>query len=215
MQLELLASLGAIAVLILVTEYLWRHGKLHVEVSRKIIHMGTGALIAWWPHYMGWTTIQLLTLAMLVAILLSYKFRIFKSIHSVKRLTRGEILYPVGIGLCALLEPAPWVFSVAVLHLALADGLAAIAGVRYGHRTRYTIISHGKSLVGSAAFFVTSFLIFTIASFIVSENGLPHLYGWFLWSALTLTFVENISWYGLDDITVPLSVIVILTVLPS
>lgn len=215
MLFELVVSLAILAALILITEFVWRRGKLHVEVSRKIIHIGTGIFISSWPHYMGWTLIQLLAVAMLIVILISHKFHILKSIHSVKRLTRGEILYPIGIGLCALLEPAPWVFTVAVLHLALADGIAALAGVHYGQRTRYTIISHGKSLVGSGAFFATSFLIFTSASFIVSENALPHLYGWFLWAALTLTFVENISWYGLDDITVPLSVIVILTLLPS
>lgn len=215
MLLELFFSLLAIFLLLCVMEYLWRTKKVHVEVSRKVVHMGTGVIIAFWPHYLNWTLIQLISAAMLVIILISHHFHIFKSIHSVARLTKGEILYPFGIMLCALLEPAPWVFSVAVLHLAFADGIAALVGVHYGHKTRYTLISHGKSLVGSLAFFATSFLIFAGASFLVSENALPHLYGWFLWSALMLTFVENISWYGLDDITVPLSVIVILTVLPT
>lgn len=215
MLIELFLSLLAVALLLCITEILWRGGKLHVETSRKIVHMGTGVIVAFWPHFLDWSVVQLLALAMLAAILVSHQFHIFKSIHSVSRLTKGEILYPIGIGICALLEPAPWVFSVAILHLALADGLAAIAGVHYGKKTRYMIISHGKSLLGSAAFFVTSFLIFVGASFLVSENALPHLYGWFLWSALTLTFIENISWYGLDDITVPVSVIVILTLLPS
>lgn len=215
MFIELFLSLTAVFLLLLVTEILWRKHKLHVEVGRKIVHMGTGVIVAFWPHFLGWTTIQAVVLAMLAVILFSYKFNIFKSIHSVDRLTRGEILYPVGILICAFLEPAPWVFSVAILHLALADGLAAVVGVHYGKSTRYQIISHGKSLAGSLTFFVTSFLIFVGASFVVSENALPHLYGWFLWSALTLTLVENLSWYGLDDITVPVSVIVILTLLPG
>jgi phytol kinase len=212
---ELFLSLAAVFLLLLITEILWRKHKLQVEVGRKIVHMGTGVIVAFWPHFLNWTIIQVAALAMLAVILISYKFNIFKSIHSVNRLTRGEILYPVGILICALLEPAPWVFSVAILHLALADGLAAVVGVHYGKSTRYQIISHGKSLAGSLTFFVTSFLIFVGASFIVSENALPHLYGWFLWSALTLTLVENLSWYGLDDITVPVSVIVILTLLPA
>jgi phytol kinase len=215
MLLLLLLSLLAIFLLLLVMEYLWRTGKVHSEVSRKVVHMGTGVMIAFWPLYIKWEIIQLLSVVMLVVVLISHHFHIFKSIHSVKRLTRGEILYPIGIGISAFLEPSPWVFTAAILHLALADGIAAIVGLHFGHKTRYTLISHGKSLVGSAAFFVTSFAIFVSASFLVSDNALPHLYGWFLWSALTLTFVENISWYGLDDITVPLSVIIILTVLPS
>ncbi len=177
--------------------------------------MGTGAMIAFWPLYLKWETIQAVSVLLLIVVLISHKYHIFKSIHSVKRITKGEILYPLGIGICAFLEPTPWVFTAAILHLALADGVAAIVGVHYGKKTSYKLISHGKSLVGSAAFFITSFAIFVSASFLVSDNALPHLYGWFLWSALVLTLVENVSWYGLDDITVPVSVIVILTLLPG
>lgn len=215
MLINIAITLAAIGALLLAAEYLWRSGKLNIEVSRKVVHIGTGIMIAFWPYILSWTAIQLLSLALLAVVLVSYKFHIFKSIHSVKRLTKGEILYPIGIGLCALLEPAPWVFTAAILHLALADGLAAIAGVHYGKKTSYNLLSHGKSLVGSLTFFVTSFLIFVGASLFVSEQTLPLLYGWFLWSALVLTFIENISWYGLDDITVPVSVIIILTLLPA
>lgn len=215
LAVSLIAVGAPIGVLLLATEYAWRAKKLHVETSRKIVHIGTGVMIAFWPFFLSWTVIQLLAAGLLVAVLISYKFHIFKSIHSVKRITRGEILYPVGIGLCALLEPSPWVFTAAILHLALADGFAAIAGVHYGKNTGYTLLSHGKSLVGSLAFFVTSFLIFVSASVFIADTTAPVLYGWFLWSALVLTFVENISWYGLDDITVPISVIIILTLLPT
>lgn len=215
MFFKLFLSLLAIFLLLVVTEALWRKDKLGIEVSRKIVHMGTGTMIAFWPLYLKWEVIQAMSVLLLVAVLISHKYHILKSIHSVERITKGEILYPLGIGICAFLEPAPWVFTAAILHLALADGIAAIAGVHYGRKTSYKLISHGKSLVGSAAFFITSFAIFVSASFLVSDNALPHLYGWFLWSSLVLTLVENVSWYGLDDITVPVSVIVILTLLPS
>lgn len=214
MLISLAASLSAIFVLLIITEYLWRAKKLNVEVSRKIVHMGTGVMIAFWPFFLSWTMIQLLALALLIVVLVSYKLHFFKSIHSIERITIGEILYPIGIGLSALLEPSPWVFTAAILHLALADGLAAVIGVHYGKRTKYHLMSHGKSLVGSLTFFVVSFCIFVSASFFIAENTVP-LYGWFVWSALAVTFVENISWYGLDDITVPISVIVILTLLPT
>ncbi len=100
-----------------------------------------------------------------LVVLVSHKLKIFKSIHLVDRITKGELLYPIGIAICAFLEPIPWVFTAAILHLALADGMAAIIGTHYGHKTRYTLISHGKSVAGSAAFFVTSFAIFISASF--------------------------------------------------
>lgn len=214
MLLELFLSVVFIFALLLITEALWRLGKLHIETSRKIVHIGTGVLVAFWPYYLSWTTIQLLSLALLYVIVISYKFHIFKSIHSIKRLTIGEILYPVGIGLCALLEPSPWVFTIAILNLTLADGFAAIIGIKYGAKNRYAILSHGKSIAGSFAFFAVSFGIFVVASFLVDDNELPHQYGYFILAAGALTLVENISWYGLDDITVPLGAIVILALLP-
>lgn len=215
MLLGLLLSFSSIFILLLVTEILWRTEKIQVEVSRKIVHMGTGVIIAFWPLFLSWEVIQLASLAMLFIILISSKFNIFKSIHSVDRITKGEILYPVGIGICALLEPAPWIFTAAILHLALADGMAAIIGVKYGKKTRYSLLSHGKSLAGSLAFFSVSLAIFVSAMFFISHSTSPSLFAWFVWSALALTFLENISWYGLDDITVPVGVIIILTVLPT
>ncbi len=215
MLLLLAASLFAIFGLLMTTEYLWRTKKITIEVSRKIVHMGTGVVVAFWPFYLNWTIVQLAALALFIVVLVSYKLHIFKSIHAIKRITLGEVLYPIGIGVAALLEPAPWVFAAAILHLAVADGLAAIVGVHYGKRTRYHLLSHGKSLVGSLTFFIVSFVIFVSATFFLSDHTIPNIYGWFLWSALAVTFVENISWYGLDDITVPVSVIIILTLLPT
>ena len=148
MIVSIFISLAAIFLLLLITESLWRQHKLPTETSRKIIHMGTGVIIAFWPLYLSWLTIQLLSLCLLVVILLSHHFHIFKSIHSVKRLTKGEILYPVGIGLCALLEPAPWMFTAAILHLALADGLEVGDPVR--HRSRVARRHHRPPLGVSA-----------------------------------------------------------------
>lgn len=210
-MLYVIVALSAIFCLLILAELLWRTKRLEVEISRKIVHIGTGIIVASWPYYLDWTTIQLLSLALLAVVIVSYKLRIFQSIHAIERLTIGEVLYPVGIGICALLSPAPWVFTVAVLHLTLADGLAAIIGLKYGKKNRYMLISHGKSLAGSGTFFLVSFLLLTVSSFVIDEHALPHMYGLFLLSAFILTLVENISWYGLDDVTVPIAVIVILT----
>jgi dolichol kinase len=58
-----------------------------------------------------------------------------------------------------------------------------------------------------------SLAIFISASLVISDNKLPGYYLGFAGASLLLTLVENVSWYGLDDITVPVSVIVILTIL--
>lgn len=201
--------------LILIGEFLWKKKIVGVELSRKFIHMGTGVIVAFSPYFLDWWQIQALSVAFLVVILLSSKFRIFQSIHAVKRLTKGEILYAVGIGICAFLEPAPWIFVAAIMHLAIADALAAIVGLKWGKRTRYMLLSHGKSMIGSLTFFYVSVGILLSAYFFVTPGNLPDTYLLLLVTPAVLTVLENISWYGSDNVTVPVMVIVLLSGLPS
>lgn len=214
-MIELVLACVAIFLLLLITEFMWRSRRVHVETSRKIIHMGTGMIVAFMPFFIRYELIQLLSLAFLLVVIASYKFKFFQSIHSVKRFTIGEILYPIGIGVCALLEPAPWIFTAAILHLAIADSLASVVGHKWGKRTRYYIVTHGKSLVGSAAFFVTSSLIFAAAIPFVMASSLPSLPLLLIFCPLVLTGLENLSLFGSDDLTVPIAVIVLLSSLPS
>jgi phytol kinase len=214
-MLELLIACFLILGLILTSETLWKRKKISTEISRKIIHMGTGIIVAFMPLFISYTWIQLLSVAFLLVILASYRLRIFQSIHAVKRVTIGEFLYPVGIGVCAFIEPAPWIFTAAILHLAIADSTAAIFGQKWGKRTRYMIITHGKSLVGSLAFFLTSAGIFFAVTLFVQPQNLPSLPLLLGVIPLTLVLLENVSLFGSDDITIPVAVIVMLSILPT
>ena len=201
--------------LLLISEYLFKKKIIDAEVSRKFVHMGTGVIVAFTPYFLSWTEIQILSLAFVVVILLSSKFRFFRSIHSVKRSTKGELLYAIGICICAFLEPASWIFVAAILHLAIADALAAIVGIKWGKRTSYQLLSHGKTMLGSLTFFYVSVLIFAGAYFFVEPENLPSTYLLLIVSPAILTIFENISWYGSDNITIPVMVIVLLSGLPS
>jgi phytol kinase len=207
------ASLVSIFFLLCITEYLWRKNIVVVETSRKIIHIGTGIIIAFWPYYVEWPIITGLSIAMLAVISISYTCNIFGSIHSVQRITKGEILYPVSVGLCSLFQPEPWIFALAILHLALADGMAALIGLKYGKRTAYTKLSRGKSVAGSAAFFVTSFVLLMLGALLLPGADIDYMPIIFACIALGLTVLESLSWYGLDDITVPLGVVAVLSLL--
>lgn len=193
----------------------WEAGKLHVETSRKIIHMLTGAYIAFWPLFIPWTYIQLLSLALIAVIVLSYRYNIFRSIHEVDRLTSGELMFPLAIAVCAFIEPAAWMFTAAILHLAIADSMAAIVGTKWGNKSSYKIFNHKKSVTGSLAFIATSFAILLSTTFFVEPMNLPSAV-WLLGiMPLVLVVLENISFYGADNLTVPLAVIVMLAALPS
>jgi dolichol kinase len=195
----------------MVVELLWKTKKITPEIARKIIHIVAGSFIAFWPFFMSWQTIQLLSLAMFIVVYLSHHFGIFKAIHGVKRSTNGELLYPVGIGIIALLQPPEWVFAAALLHLAIGDGLAAIIGVRYGQNNQYKIGDHIKSLAGSLAFFVVSALIIVTVYAInletVSASGIAILFC----LPVLVTLIENFFVGGLDNVLVPLAVTLVLS----
>jgi phytol kinase len=214
-MIKLLLACVVVFILLVVTELLWRKKIVHVETSRKIVHVGTGIIVAFLPFFISYDLIKLLSIGFLVAIVVSYKLKIFHSIHAVKRFTIGEILYPIGIGICALLEPAVWIFTAAILHLAFADSVAALAGHKWGKRTKYYIVTHGKSLVGSFAFFASSFVILAASVPLVMATELPSLPLLLIFCPLVLTILENISLLGSDDITIPVAVIVLLSSLPS
>ncbi len=203
---ETLLALGGIGSLIIITEILWRKKMLAPEISRKLIHVIGGCLVAFWPQFMSFRTIQLLSLGLLLGIAISYRFGIFGSIHSVRRSTKGELIYPIGIGVCALLTNEPWIFTAAILHLAIADGLAAVIGTKWGRRTHYRFGPQRKSLIGTGAFFIVSLLIITISYSLLGTQHLTIGTLSLLGIAGLATVVENISPYGLDNLTVPLTI---------
>ena len=214
-MLDLFAVCFLVFFLIQSSEYLYKKKYIGPEVSRKLIHMGTGVIVAFTPYLLEWHEIQILSIAFLAVIFTSSQFKIFRSIHSVKRFTKGEVLYAVGIGICAFLEPANWVFVAAILHLAIADALAAVVGIKWGKRTSYMILSHGKSMLGSLVFFYISMGIMFSAFLFVSPANLPDAYLLLVVAPAILTVLENISWYGLDNVTIPVMVIVLLSGLPG
>lgn len=199
-------SLGLILLILVANEVLCRYKNLEPETGRKIIHISVGSFIAFWPLYMTWHQIQLLSLALFIGVFISYQFGVFGSIHNVKRRTSGELWYPVGIGLAALLTTQPWIFCVAILHLSLADGLAAIAGKKYGVM-HYRVGEHTRSIIGSFAFLIISFGLCVFA-FVVLRDEIPGIsLGVFAVTPFLATAVESISRHGLDNVFIPLAVV--------
>jgi phytol kinase len=189
-------------------EYWWRTHRIHGEFSRKFIHISVGSFVAFWPWFLSWNEIRLLSVAFLIAISISKAFNIFQSIHSVVRPTWGEVFFAVSVGLTTFITQDKWVFMAALLQMGLADGLAAVVGVRFGKGSRYQIFGHAKSLVGSLTFIAVSFLILILfqeqSGQVVNAYKLAGL-------PLLSAAVENFGIAGLDNLLVPLLVAWILS----
>jgi len=201
-------SLAIIFIILVASEYLWRTNKIEPETARKIIHIFVGSFIAFWPLYMSWRQIQVLSAVLFIGVLISYELGMFGAIHHVKRRTSGELWYPVGIGLSALLTTQPWIFCIAILHLSLADGLAAVVGTRWGLRgKKYYIGTHTRSILGSFTFLVVSSGLCLFAYLALSSELPGTSLAVFAIIPFLATAVESISRHGLDNVFIPLSVI--------
>lgn len=205
----LLLAVCFITFLVLcVAEFGWRRGWLRNEFGRKFVHITIGSFVAFWPLFLTWNQIFFLSAAFVAAVGLSKYLGIFKAIHSVQRPTWGEIFFALSVGLLALLTQNGWMYMAALLHMSLADGLAAIIGTQYGKRNRYSVLGHTKSIVGSVTFFSISLIILVGYSIGTDTSiGLFTLLG----TSLVATVLENVSTRGLDNITVPVWIAIVLS----
>ncbi|MGL5510833.1 MAG: phosphatidate cytidylyltransferase, partial [Microcoleaceae cyanobacterium] len=85
--------------IILLAESLNRFARIPTEISRKIVHIGTGnvILLAWWLNIPMWIGVSASVMAGAIA-LLSYKFRLLPSVDGVGRHSLGTFFYAVTMG---------------------------------------------------------------------------------------------------------------------
>lgn len=197
-----------IFLILLFAEYLSRYKGVHSELTRKFVHIAVGMFVAFWPFFLSWRQIQMLSLAFLAVVVISIKLDIFRSIHAVKRNAWGELLFAMVIGILAFISTDEWVFTAAMLFLSLADGMAAIIGLAWGDSNTYKVFGRTKSIAGSLAFFFTAIVIVMVYT-IFSGNA----YGavTLLWLPVAATIVENVAVNGTDNLAVPLLAALVLT----
>jgi len=201
-----LVVFATFCVLVL-SEWLSRAKEIHSELTRKLVHVAVGTFVAFWPFFLSWRQIQVLSLAFFVVVCLSIKFDIFRSIHAVKRSMTGELLFAIVIGLLASISTNPWVFTAAMLHLSISDGIAAVFGVLWGDGNSYKVFGRTKSLVGSGSFLLSSFLIL-LGYYLVS--GSTTSLATVFWLPFVATATENLAVQGTDNLVMPMIIALVL-----
>ena len=100
---------------------------------------------------------------------------------------------------------------MAILHLALADGLAAIVGQNFGDYWRYRVYGQVKTVVGTMTFWLVSLIILGVGSLLApSSVDYSHFGLIIILLPPILSFVENFSIKGTDNITVPFVLLIAL-----
>ena len=191
----------AIFLLLVIGELWWRKQRLNTEFTRKFVHITVGSFVAFWPFFLTWQEIRLLSVSFLIVVGISKYLRLFRAIHTVQRPTWGELFFALSVGAITFITHDKWVYAAALLQMSLADGFAAVVGTHYGQRFRYMIFGHAKSLLGTLTFFIVSAVLLII----FSHNSGQHLTYTFIFDlSVIASMIENLGVAGLDNLLVPL-----------
>ncbi|MEO8785142.1 MAG: hypothetical protein ABI221_02395 [Candidatus Saccharimonadales bacterium] len=208
--MKLLLSIAAVAAVLVLAEGLWRHKRLRGESNRKLVHIVIGTFIAFWPYFLSWPQIRWLSLGGLLLVLLASQSKHFHVGYDVNRRGHGDLFFPIGVGLASFISPSPLIFTIAILHLSLADGLAAIVGLRFGRGHQYKIRQYMKTVLGTLTFWLVSTLILAVGLLASPVHLSWPLWPLLVWLPLAATLLENVAVAGLDNLAVPLLIILVL-----
>jgi len=207
----LFATVSIFLILVL-SEFLWRKAHVRGEFARKFVHIIAGCFIAFLPFWVSYGWIIILAVGFIFANLVNRYTEIFHAIHAITRKSWGDLLFGLSILAMAVWGPNKWLFAGAILQVALADGMAAVVGTHYAKK-KYKVFDHYKSIIGTATYFVASFVIMV---FIVRLGELTSILSnieLFFVASISLTILENLSGYGLDNLSLPLGFVVIVKLL--
>lgn len=219
MILNLFIALTPVCLILLLSELLWRKKVIKGEKARKFIHILAGIWMALWPLYIPFDGIFILGSIALTILLYSRFTRLFHAIYAVKRKTYGEIFYALAIMVVAFLAQEPWIFTISILLLAVADGGAAVVGRYWGLANQYLVFgrkSLRKSISGTAAYLFLAYLSIFIGMLYARADSLlfplqsNDLVALFIVLPIGATLLENITPYGLDNLATPVFAAILL-----
>jgi len=195
------------ASILALCELLHKKG-MPAEHTRKIAHSLSTLLCLVVPVFFSSRVYALVFVAGALAILCAGKRGGFlRSIHSVERWTCGAYLLPVSI--CFAYYVSIWTrdnmcFVLPVLVLAISDPLACW----FGKSFKSKILLFNKTVAGTLAFFVSSWVL--CSTLFWSRSTCFQALGMAFAMSATLSAVELLSPKGTDNLTIPVSAILML-----
>ncbi len=186
------------------------------EFTRKLVHVSVGILIFFTPDIFSAALPAILLAFIFITVnFLAIRLGLLKGMHGVNRPTYGTVYYPLAFLILVIVfwYRSPAIISLSILVLALGDAAAAIVGETSRDPKVYFLTTDKKSLWGSAAMFVVSFLTLYLGISEYSgyiDDGYVALTA-SIAAAATATAWEALSSRGLDNLSIPLSVAFVLS----
>lgn len=212
------AFLAGIFFLLYFNDQLHKRFGIASEYTRKLAHFSATASTLSFPFLFTshWYVLGLAIVFFLI-LLLSMNTRYLKSIHEIDRYSAGSFLLPPAIYLPFLISVKtgdPFMFILPVLILAVSDPLAGLAGYIFREGNPQIVLFSWKlrkTVYGSSAFFISSFVLSLIALGIDAHQIGADTIIAALFIAAASTTTELLSPGGSDNLTVPLIVILVLS----
>ncbi len=203
----------AFLLLFALAEILYHYFSVKVELTRKLVHVGTGLLALFFPLMLGnhWLVL-LLCASFSIILLVSLKFKLLPSINAIERKSVGSLAYPLAVYTCYLAydyyEHQYIYYYLPIIILAICDPIAALSGKQWPIG-KYKVGNDSKTIMGSSMFFISSVIL--VVNFAINSEGFSSGKQ-IICSALIIgvlsTITEAISKKGWDNFTIPISVLV-------
>ena len=184
------------SILLVLVEVLKRKSFISNDLSRRLAHIGAGAINIVAPFFVSHVAIIMVNVLFAGLLLVGRNTDYFSSIKTTNRKTYGDVYFPLGIIVAAvvLLPEDITAFQYGVAIMGISDALAGFVGERWGRKT-VSILNNPKTLLGALVFYVSSLVI----TFILVPQFLPVVFI----LPLILTIVEFFLVFGLDNLILP------------
>lgn len=195
-------------------EILYHRYKVKAELTRKIVHVGTGLLTLLFPLMLSnhwWVLFLCASFALIL--LLSLKFHFLPSINAIDRESAGSLAYPVSVYAAFLFydlyDKHLVYFYLPILILAISDPVAALVGKKWPWG-EYKMGADKKTLAGSIGFLISAFAVCVTLLVLLSGSepiSLGRLVIKSFGLALAGSIAEGITSKGYDNIAIPLAIL--------
>ena len=197
---------GWLTMLALVAVLVRRRWSFQQEWSRKVVHIGGGAVVplAWVTGIDRWLALSAAALITLLAAF-NHRQRLLPAIEDVGRDSFGTVAY--GLSITVLLA---WLWPeradavcAGVLVMALGDGLAGLVGPLVPSPS-WRVLGERRSLAGTSSMAVASLVVLLVLSLVRMPAAPEPLM--LLVMVGTATALEQVAPLGVDNLSVPLAV---------
>ncbi len=175
------------------------------ELSRKIVHIGTGPviLLAWYLDVSKSLAVCFACLITFVLII-NNKLLFINTFEDISRQSFGTIIYAFSITILLI-----WLWpnnaaavNAGILVMAFGDGAAGLIGPRVKSPS-WLVFNQRKSISGTFAMAITSFIVLL---FISNIFGLTLSISKLIVLSILAVLFEQIGPWGIDNLTVPLGI---------